>query len=550
MWKKLFPIIVVILFAMLAGFSLLHPGLPPTHDGEYHVIRFFLFNESLGDGNLYPRWAGYLNNGFGAPLFNYVYPLPNYIASIFHLFKISFIDSFKISMFAATIIGGVFFYLWSREFWGELGGIVSSVFYTFSPYHFVDIYIRGSVGEVWALGFFPAFLWAYTRFVKSKQKKFLALSSIFLALIIFSHNILALMFFIFSLSYIVLLICMEKEKKYLIRSTLYLIFLGLGLSAIFWFPAIIETKYVTGLQVFDVTAGFPEMYQLLFPSWGSGFTGAGIQNELSYQIGAANLLVVFLSPIIIALQIKRKNNKLPVILFFLACFIFTFYLMLNISLPIWKTIPLMNYFQFPWRLLSLEILFASFLAGSIFSLNIKNKFINFSFAIFLIFIVYSLGIGYAKFAYYMHRDDNYYIMRSNFIDGTNSPGNAFNTIYLNLIPAKEAERVIFIKGNGKIIPKIAKSSQYVFNVRADAGSEIQANLAYFPGWEVYVNDKKVFSKPTQNGRFSFVVPRGESKVEIIFKDTPTRKVAGFISVISFGLLAALLISKRFVTIKK
>jgi len=550
MGKNLFSIIVVIIFAVIAGFSLVHSGLPPTHDGEYHVIRFYEFDKVLRDGNLYPRWAPDLNNGFGVPLFNFVYPLPNYVASILHTFNISFIDSFKINMFIATIIGGVFFYLWSKEFWGKLGGVVSSVFYTFSPYHFVDIFIRGSVGEVWALGFFPAFLWAYTEFVKSRRKLFLVLSSVFLALIIFSHNILGLMFFAFSLSYIIFLICMEKEKKYLILNTLYLILLGLGLSAIFWFPALIETKYVTGLQVFDIASNFPQLYQLLIPSWGSGFSGAGIQNELSYQIGAANLLVIFLSAIVMLMQIKRKNKKLPYVIFFLACFIFTFYLMLNISLPIWKVIPFMNYFQFPWRLLSLEILFASFLAGSIFSLNIKNKIINLSLAIFLIFIAFILGIGYAKPAYYMYRNDNYYVTRSNFIDGTNSVGNVFNTIYLNSIPAKEKEKAVFIKGTGKIILYKAKSNSYVFTIEAESNSEIQANLAYFPGWEIYINNKKESLRVAQNGRFTFLISKGKNKVEIIFKDTLIRNISVFMFIISSGVIIALLISKRFATIKK
>src|SRR3989338_1991639 len=115
-------VVSILFFAFLAGFALLHPGLPPTHDGEYHVIRFFLFDEALRDGNFYPRWAAHLNNGFGVPLFNFVYPLPNYAASILHIVNISFIDSFKIGMFAAAIIGGVFFYLWAKEFWGRLGG--------------------------------------------------------------------------------------------------------------------------------------------------------------------------------------------------------------------------------------------------------------------------------------------------------------------------------------------------------------------------------------------------------------------------------------------
>ena len=543
-------VVVIIFFAFLAGFALLHPGLPPTHDGEYHVIRFFLFGEAFSDGNLYPRWASHLNNGFGVPLFNFVYPLPNYIASFFHLLGISFIDSFKLEMFVAILIGGVFFYLWSKELWGRLGGVVSSVFYTFSPYHFVDIYIRGSVGEVWALGFFPAFLWAYANFIKSKRKIFLMLSSIFLALIIFSHNILALMFFIFALLYIIFLIFNQRNKRQLIRDTLYGILGGLGLSAIFWLPAIYETQYVTGLQIFDIAYHFPELYQLLIPSWGSGFSGAGVQNELSYQIGAANLLAVFLSPIVIIHQIKGKNKKLPDTLFFFVCFISVLFLMLDVSLVIWQTVPFMNYFQFPWRLLSIAIIFPSILAGSIFSLGIKNNLVRKLIAAILIFIAFSLGIGYAKPAYYHDRNDSYYINRSNFMKGTNSPGDVFNTIYLKSIPEEEKEIAIFLKGNGKIVFNETKSHLYKFTIQAETTSEIQANIAYFPGWEVYVNDQKEALKIPQNGRLIFDVPKGENRIEIIFEDTMIRKISTLISALTLGLMIVLSIHRRFATIKK
>ncbi len=551
MGKNFFSIIIVILFGIIAGFSLLHKGLPPTHDGEYHVVRFYLFNEAINDGNLYPRWAAHLNNNFGVPLFTFVYPLPNYIASIFHLFGISFIDSFKLEMFVAILIGAIFFYLWSKEFWGKLGGIVCCVFYTFSPYHFLDVYIRGSVGEVWALAFFPAFLWAITKFVKSKRKIFLAFSSLFIALIIFSHNILALIFFFFSVSYIALLIFKEKNKKYLILNSFCIILLGLGISAIFWLPAIYETRYVTGLQIFDVFSHFPDLYQLLIPSWGSGFSGTGLQNELSFQIGLANLFAFFLGLISFVLQIIRKDNKRLYTFFFLIWFIFIFYLMLDISSTLWKAVPFMNYFQFPWRLLSLEIVFASFLAGSIFSIVRNNHiWIRIFLATILIFLAFSLGVGYAKPAHYFYRDDNYYITRSNFIDGTNSPGNVFNTIFLKIIPNKEKERVRFLKGEGKIVIDKSKSSSYIFKISSKKSSEILMNLAYYPGWEVYINNMKRDVKPTQDGRFTFSLPSGENRVEVIFKDTFIRKFSIFVSFISLIFLFALFMGRRFVTINR
>lgn len=532
-------VLIVISFALISSFSLFHSGLPPTHDGEYHVIRFYEFDRALRDGNLYPRWAADLNNGFGLPLFNYVYPLPNYMASFFHFFGISFIDSFKLNMIFATLIGAIFFYLWSRQFWGNLGGLVSSVFYTFSPYHFVDLYIRGSVGEVWALGFFPAFLWAITNYLRNKKLKFFLLSAIFLSLIIFSHNILALMFFPFAISYIVFLILNQKEKKRLILKAFYIILIGLGLSSIFWVPALLETKYVTGLELFATSYHFPEFYELIIPSWGSGFSG-DLRNHLSFQIGVANLLAVFIS--ILILLFTKKNENKRYILFFILSFFLVFFLMLKVSLPIWQKVPFMNYFQFPWRFLSLEILFASFLAGSfvVFSKKIILKVL----AILMIVLAISLGLGYAKPAYYLERNDSYYTTKSNFIDGTNSPGNAFNTIFWKA--HQKAKGKVNFAGDGKVQIVKIQSSNYIFSVNAKEDGNVLVNTAYFPGWTVYIDGKHKGIKETE-GLFSFEVAKGKHKILIKLEDTDIRKLASVISLFS---ILALFTYLNFVKIKR
>src|SRR3972149_86558 len=247
MVKKNLSIIAVIIVSIIAVLDFSNWGIAPTHDGEYHVIRFQQFYKVLSEGVLYPRWSPDFNNGFGIPLFNYVYPLPNYVASIFHALGFGFIDSLKLNMAAATLFGAIFMYLWAKKYWGEWGGIVSSVFYTFSPYHFLDIYVRGSVGEVWSLGLAPALLWSYYSYYESNRKIFLVLSSIFLALLVLAHNILALVFFGFFILYTSYLILNTKKKKILILNTLLIFFSGLGLSSPFWLPALLETKYVVGL---------------------------------------------------------------------------------------------------------------------------------------------------------------------------------------------------------------------------------------------------------------------------------------------------------------
>lgn len=543
MVKKIIPILIVLFFSFLAGLALLHPGLPPTHDGEYHVVRFYEFNKAFLDGDFYPRWAFDLNNGFGVPLFNYVYPLPNYIAVFTHALGLSFIDSFKAEMFLALVFGGIFFYLWSREFWGNLGGLVSSVFYTFSPYRFVDIYIRGSVGECLALAIFPALLWSLTVFIKTRKRIFFPLSSLLFGLLIFSHNILALMFSAFLLFYVIVLIYKNKNKKKLTIEILKIIALGFLFSSIFWLPAILETRFVTGLQVYDVSANFPLLYQLLIPTWGSGFSGAGLQSEISFQIGIANLFAIFLSFLILMFRKKRENNVMMIFFFF--SFLVVFFLMLEMSDFIWKIVPLMNYFQFPWRFLSLEIIICSFLAGSIVYF-LKPKLVI---ASGLLILVVLLGIGYMKPAYYLQRNDSYYMSRSNFIDGTNSPGNAFNTIWFQA-DKKTKDKLFMVTDKDRINVIEVKNSAYLFRVNLAGGHRIVVNTAYFPGWRVYVDGKNVNTFVTRDGLFEFYASKGNHVIKIVFEETTIRKIAGYLSLVSLIYLLFLFARSAFVTIKK
>lgn len=520
-----YTIFFVFLLVLPAVWALLHPGLPPTHDGEYHVIRFYEFDKVLRAGYFYPRWAPDLNNQLGVPLFNYVYPFPNYFASLLHTFGFSFIDALKLNMFFATIIGSLFFYLWTKLWWGKGGALLSSVFYTYAPYRFVDIYIRGSVGEVWALAFLPAFLWAITRLYHSENKLFVLLASIFFACMIFSHNILGLMFTLFSVSYICLLLFQAENKKDVIRKSLLVFIFGIGLSAIFWFPALYETKYVTGLQIYTIRENFAQLYQLLIPSWGSGFSPSDLGNEMSLQIGVANLLGFFIT---LCLLFKRKLQEKKIILFLQIWFIIVFFLMIKQSLFIWETIPLFNYFQFPWRFLSLEIVVASFLAGSLTVVGktpLERKMIM-SFFIILSIILCS---GYMYPAFYHMRDDAYYVSRENFIHGTNSPGDLFNTIWLGSQPKIHDIPLTLENDKIKSIKSDLLSQSYQSSI--EEKTEFTARRAYFPAWKLTI-DNKDSSVYNNKGLVAFSIPAGKHLIRLFYGKTTIEKTAEVVFVIS------------------
>lgn len=512
-------LIVSVSGGVIVSFSLFTPGILPTHDGEYHVLRFAQFYKVISEGNIYPRWAADFNNGFGIPLFNYVYPLPNYISYILHLFSVSFIDAFKLNMAIATILGGIFFYLWAKEHWGDKGAIVSSVFYTFSPYHLLDIYVRGSVGEVLSLGLFPGLLWSYMSFRRTKKFSFFALSCIFLALVIFAHNILAIIFFIFFILYSVFLILSSPYKKKGLIQIFLISLIGISLAAPFWLPALIEAKYVQGLQVFDVTKNFPEIYQLILPSWGYGLSPSDLLNPMSVQIGAANLVVLFLSFIVVL-----KSKKKKILIFFISCFILVFFLMTPQSVSVWKTFPLFSYFQFPWRFLSLEILIVSFLAGSIVSV-IKNNKVKISVTSLLIFLAVILSIGYAKGATYYNRNDIYYLSKANFTDGTNSVGNIFNTKWLDKIPKKQKEKFYLTRGGGSLQISELKSSYYKLKIISKDKTSWLINTAYFPGWSISIDNKMYKQLNNFQGKMIMDIPKGIHIIEIKFTDTIIRKIS-------------------------
>ena len=527
--------LLALFLSIIAVFPLLQAGLPPTHDGEYNVIRFYEFDQAVRGGDWYPRWAQDLNFGHGAPIFTFIYPFPSIVAFFLHLFGSSFIDAFKLNMFLSSLLGTMFFYLWTKKYWGEKGGLVSSIFYTYAPYHILDVYIRGSAAEAWALALFPAFLLSFDRVLdENRSYRNIAFAALSLAIIIFSHNILALMFFPFAISYMAFRILLKKQKKKFILRSFIIIVLGLGLSSIFWIPALIEKQYVVGLELYSFKGHFPELYELLIPSWGSGFSGAGLEGKMSFQIGIANLLSVFVAVLIVPFLIKRNRKAFLNIMFFLVWFFVIFCFLLEFSIPAWEKIPLMEYFQYPWRFLSLVILITSFLSGSIFILLPHGKSrIAFFIAISLVFLSISLTLGYTTPAYYHQRSDSYYTSRSNFIDGTNYTANSFNTKWVAGIGQRSKNKVEFVQGKGSIAVIFLKNSKYLFTTKTnDAHAILRVNTVYFPGWKVMVNGQEVPISINKNGLMEFPVLKGENRVEVDLKETSIQQLSQIFSFIS------------------
>jgi len=154
LFKKILPWVIVLVLTLPIIWPLFHNGYFPMHD-DTQPTRVFEMAKALKDGQFPVRWVSDLGYGFGYPIFNFYAPLPYYFGALWIVIEISALTATKMMFGMGIILSGLTMYLLAKKLWGIMGGIVSAVFYLYAPYHAVQIYVRGAVGEYWAYGFLP-----------------------------------------------------------------------------------------------------------------------------------------------------------------------------------------------------------------------------------------------------------------------------------------------------------------------------------------------------------------------------------------------------------
>lgn len=506
--KKLIPIFIVMCFAVFAALPLFRPGFLPTHDGEYHLIRFHEFETMLKNGYWFPRWAPGLNSGYGVPLFNFHYPLPDYLGVLFHSLGFSLADSFKLVLATGYLSAVIFCFVWLSNKFSKSVAAAAAIVFAYVPYWFVELYVRGEVGEVLALA------WFMLIFVGVEKKWFVVVALAYAALVL-SHNILALMFTPVLLGYIFL-----TRPKYLSA-----IFIGLGISAYFWFPALAEQKYVTGLNNVNYQDYFPALYQLLVPSWGTGLSGtSSMGNEMSYQIGVMPLLIFFAG---LMYGLKERTEIKKILRYLLILAGLSAFFILDYSLPVWSLFPFLPLVQYPWRILVMFVPITGFLAAYLF-FRLSKMYIIWPVTLLAVILSYS----YTRPAIYLPRTDTYYLTRTNFTDGTSSLGNSFSTIWTAWKQERPVKRIEFVKGTGQINKFTEKPLEYNFSVNTTDSGILRVNTLYYPGWKVLIDGKNQLISYKDDGLINFSILSGVHKIKTIFTETPLRAFTDVISILS------------------
>jgi hypothetical protein len=432
--------------------------------------------------------------------------------------------------------------VFASSLWGYIPGMIAAVLYGFAPYRFVDLYVRGAIGEHVAFVFPPIILFLIKLYSDTwklnihsphhpriKRIHFIGIVlSATIAALILSHNAISIMFMPIFVFYAIYVWKYETHaSKRFILAIMYHFILGLLLSTFFWLPAFVEGKYTLRDIVTRGEFGsrFVSLKHFIIMPWSYGG-----EKELTKEIGIVHWIsIVFVTVVSV---FKKEHGKGVLYIGVLIIFFLSLFLMTSYSLPIWNAVSILQKFQFPWRFLSVSLFVSSFCGGyAIYC--IQNRKIQYFVAccFFILSIFITRNMWHAK--EYRTYDESFFtgVYYSTTDTGESSP--IWSVRFMERKPSAFSE---VIEGDSHILPLEKTSTSRHYYVYTSTKTRIVENTIYFPGWNVYVDNKPVdiqFQDPNWRGLITYWLDEGNHNVRILFEDTKLRKVSHMLTLAGF-----------------
>ncbi len=541
--KTKYYLILLLLFALPACIPILHSGFYHFSD-EPHVANLYEMIWAIQAGQFPPRWAPDMIWGYGYPLFNFYYPLPFYIGAFFFSFTHSLIQSLKLVFFLSIIISPLGMFLWLRKHTDNFNAFIAAFIYLYTPYRAVDLYVRGALGECVAFAIIPFVFLAIYNVVYKNKPGYVALLGVSTAVLILAHNLAPLLFLPIATGYSLLLVYKKKDYK-CILSVLFGFVIGLAMSAYFWIPALLEKSLLITETPFNYVDHFPFIKQLIYSPFRYGASVWGPDDDISFQIGIANIVLVLLSFVFIFTK-KLKNERL-LWLFMVFAFVGTLFLMNVRSSFLWELFSLSTYIQFPWRLLMITTF-----VTSVFVVFIDKR----SLLAFIAATAFLLTASYFQPSEYFYPDDNYFLHRFFANRDVKGETQTISSEYKNysedylLLPRWVEYRPMDlpqdrITSEGIEIKQIRKISDISYQIELGESTSVQKNsldiyYSYFPGWVAESSGVTYDIAVTEDGHMRLIDMPTNSLINLYWKETPLRKAADGISII--GLVVGVMLS--------
>jgi hypothetical protein len=550
---------------------LLRGHLPWQADGLLHFYRLAQLDRAVRHGLLFPRWLPDLGFGFGFPLFNYYPPFSYYAVLPLTLLGLEIETAVRLSYLMALLLlaGGI--YWWTRQLFGRAAGLVAALAAVYAPYILFDVHHRGVLPEVWGLAWLALALALLYNCWQQPRPGRLALLALSYAGLLLSHNILALVGTPLLLGYLFFLKQLRGDTRRIHRGSQrkaerknVLLFIGLlfglGLSAFFWLPAFFERELVQIHKLYD-SANF--YYGNHFLAWTDLVAlpqtadPAQVNPAIPFTFGLLPLLLAALNLLPgqngrIATSRVATTHRLALALLL---GLFTLF-MLPLSLPLWDRLPLVEFIQFPWRLLGPASLLLAVLAGAGVA-RLPSRWrepgaVLSSAAILLVALPWLFPASLASLAAPGPIAAISHEIETGAL-GTTAAGDYLPVQVAQLPPSDRLLPLYETAAPDYIIPRLddaqlppgvtIRDAAYglttaTIHYRAEADFTAVFHWFYFPGWQATLNGRSHSLRSTQpEGLIQIDLPAGEHSLQVEFGSTPLRRGATAVSWLSLLLVS-------------
>jgi len=571
-WVKLqLPIVIVAVILVLPLLPfVINDQFPMFSDAEIHLHRITSAGESLAEG-LYPRWSPHLHHAFGYPVHNF-YSTGVYIVGAFlSAMGLSILTAFKLIMMSALILYPLGTYRLARHIASPLGAVVASALYLYAPFRWREILVQVNLPQFVAMAFLPFLLASLITLYKEPTRRHMVNTSIWLALILFTHHLTAFVvmpaLILFGLA---LLFISNRHRIFAILFSGAIV-LGLALSAIYWIPALgeLDQTQINTIQddTFTLTNNFTSLDTLLAPpsaidpNW---INWRDATSPIGTRIGWA-ILGAWLLSIPLSLWQWRKWKPLQRVIALLG--FVTVPILIWLITPqssfIWEQISLAQYIQFPWRLIGLILLAgAPLIALCVDALGNQTRLFV-TIALPLIIFALVLPLNHAPVQWY-HPPTNPTPQDGFFYErDTGNLGLSASNEYLPIGVETRPLYGIF-QGDPPLADRIQNDGWIVdYDERTELPqgatiqtTDLQGGSRYtittpepfdllihqmaFVGWEARLNGDIVpIEQIAPHGIIGIAIPEGEHDVTLIYAGTSLQHLSAWITVISIIMSIAL-----------
>ena len=331
-------------------------GNASGHDFQFHLASWLDVAGQWREGTFFPRWAEWANWGYGEPRFVF-YPPASWMLGA----TLGTLLPWKMApgafIWLALVLAGYSMWRFAREWLTPHEAAAAAVLYAVNPYHLIIVYYRADFAELLASALLPLALCGMVRLLRQGWRGVHFLAVPFA--LIWLANAPAAVLATYSLMLLFFVACILRRNLRPLLLGGVSMAAGFGLAAFYIFPAAYEQRWVQIRQV---------LADLLSPEQNFLFTHAIDPEFLFFNWKVSGVAMgVMLVTGIAAVIVARRRRELPEIWWMLlALGSATVLLMFPPSMFLWRTLPKLEFVQFPWRWLGvLDFVFAFFLAAAI-----------------------------------------------------------------------------------------------------------------------------------------------------------------------------------------